>query len=271
MFNYLPNKSIDDIFVKYDFDTHYGTLNSEKLVKIDNNYEKIQDISIIFNVFFLISIIVTCIYQTTSTVNLSLNSSFYILLFFYFVFLLFLNFYFKINPFNKNKRYDNISFSSFISEKYKKNLCNGLPVILVNLSIFFFNNSSKYADMFFLKLESIQENIKSNNLKYTYSDAVIFNDMTFPIFYFFYMKETNQFPTNMIPNINHKSHLLDYLMVFEKHLNKKSKFIDGVQLSIIIHEKEKIEMEIIDLVPNNKELETYYLKINKLFKKIRLI
>ena len=87
LFNYLPNKSIDDIFVKYDFDTHYGTLNSEKLVKIDNNYEKIQDISIIFNVFFLISIIVTCIYQTTSTVNLSLNSSFYILLFFYFVFL----------------------------------------------------------------------------------------------------------------------------------------------------------------------------------------
>ena len=53
------------------------------------------------------------------------------------------------------------------------------------MSIFYLNNPSKYADMFFLKLESIQENIKSNNLKYTYSDAVIFNDMTFPIFYFF--------------------------------------------------------------------------------------
>ncbi len=31
LFNYLPNKSIDDIFVEYDFDTHYGTLNSKKI------------------------------------------------------------------------------------------------------------------------------------------------------------------------------------------------------------------------------------------------
>ena len=166
-------------------------------------------------------------------------------------------------------------YSSYFNLKYGKYFEDETRIILVNMTVFYLYNQSKYTNDFFLELKAIQDEISIVHNKKIQTS--IFKGKI-GIYYKFYLKMTKSLDDIDIKSLNDFSFklnmldCLDYILVAKSNLAIKYKYIDETKHNFLINEINTLEQEInlngnVDIY--DEKYNSLYFKIDELILRIK--